>query len=387
MSKRRQKPSVTVKKSIPVAASGRNRYAIFVTGAGILILSVVIYFVSARLNSEKKLRRLIDQYSKSNRFADVESAWKELALVKPDSIKPQDQISWATAALRADHPGAAFDVLESWKKTNPGKPDGWLLILDLARIFGSSDMMMENTNEILNHALVNRSTAVLLASTLGLLTDLEQLEVRARLNKWSANEQESPLAKAYLLLRYAENPLPEDPPRDLRIEQARILASRHPDSVAVLTALIETLFNGGYYQEATEVLDKWPLEDRTGTAYHRLQGRRLQDVEGKHRDAVGEYEEALKFMPHDWKTRYRLARALAASGKIEESRKEARRMSEIRESLDPIHLGELLKAVLPKGRSPEPERLVGLLRKIGLNPLADAWVEWETDQKILNSKK
>lgn len=387
MSKRRQKPSVTVKKSLPVAASGRNRYAIFVTGAGILILSVVIYFVSARLNSEKKLRRLIDQYSKSNRFADVESAWKEFALVKPDSIKPQDQISWATAALRADHPGAAFDVLESWKKTNPGKPDGWLLILDLARIFGSSDMMMENTNEILNHALVNRSTAVLLASTLGLLTDLEQLEVRARLNKWSANEQESPLAKAYLLLRYAENPLPEDPPRDLRIEQARVLASRHPDSVAVLTALIETLFNGGYYQEATEVLDKWPLEDRTGTAYHRLQGRRLQDVEGKHGESVGEYEEALKFMPHDWKTRYRLARALAASGKIEESRNEARRMSEIRESLDPIQLGELLKAVLPKGRSPEPERLVGLLRKIGLNPLADAWVEWETDQKILNSKK
>jgi|LakMenEpi03Aug12_release.lakeMendotaPanAssembly.Ray.scaffolds.fasta_scaffold32836_2 predicted Zn-dependent protease len=387
MSKRRQKSSESVKKSIPVAASGGNRYAILVTGAGILILSVVIYFVSARSNPEKKLRRLIDQYSKSNQFADVESSWKELALVKPDCIKPQDQISWATAALRADHPGAAFEVLEAWKESNPDKPDGWLLILDLARIFGSSDMMMENTNEILNHAMVNRSTAVLLASTLGLLTDLDPLEVRARLNKWSESEQESPLARAYLLLRYAENPLPEDPSRDLRIEQARVLASRYPDSIPVLTALIETLFNGGYYQEATEVLDKWPLDYRTGTAFHRLQGRRLQDVDGKHGEAVGEYEEALKFMPHDWKTRYRLARALAASGKTEESRKEARRMSEIRESLDPIQLGELLKAALPKGRSPEPERLVALLKKIGLKPLADAWVQWWADQKIMNRRK
>ena len=92
-------------------------------------------------------------------------------------------------------------------------------------------------------------------------------------------------------------------------------------------------------------------------------------------------------MPHDWKTRYRLARALAASGKIEESRNEARRMSEIRESLDPIQLGELLKSALPKGRSPEPDRLVGLLKKIGLNPLADAWIQWESDQKILNRRK
>ncbi len=387
MSKRRQKPSETVNKSRQVKAPDRNRYPIGFIGAGILIVSVAIYFVSSRSNQETKLRRLIDLYSKSSQFASVEKTWKELAFVKPDSIKPEDQLSWATAALRADHPGAALGVLEAWKKTNPDKPDGWLLILDLARILGSSDMMMENTNQILKINSVNRSTPVLLASTLGLLTDLDQLEVRKRLNKWSASELESPLARAYLLLRYAENPLPEDPPRDLRIEQARVLASRYPDSIAVFTALIETLFNGGYYQEAMEVLDKWPLEHRSGTAYHRLQGRRLQDVEGKHRDAVGEYQEALKFMPHDWKTRYRLARALAASGKTEESRNEARRMSEIRESLDPIQLGELLKSALPKGRSPEPDRLVGLLKKIGLNPLADAWIQWESDQKIFNRRK
>ena len=389
MSKRRHKSykSAIHPANNVILQTWSNRLYPFCVAVLLLIIVACIYFWAIKPDPESRLRQQIETYAKTSQFAKAEASWQKMSEIIPDCIRPQDQIDWATSALRADHPGAALSVLQDWKRDNPDKPDGWLLILDLTRILGNSDLMMADVSSLLKIESVNRNTAVLVGATLGLLTDLDQQDVRSRLKRWTEKEPNSPLALSSLLLRYAENPLPEDPSRDVRINLARSVATQHPKSIPAMTSLIETLFNGGFYEEAIQVLESWPVEMRAESAWHRLQGRRLQDADGKHTEAVLEFQAALKFNPHDWKTRYRLARALAAAGRIEESRNEARSMSLIRESLEPNRLAELLKSAIPKGRSPEPERLISLLQSIELTTLANAWRNWQADQKLLKFQK
>lgn len=351
-----------------------------------VLLALAVYLFASIASGETKTRRTIENATKNNRFGDAEKAWKSLALANPKSISPKDRIAWATAALRADHPGAAISILDAWKSSNSEAPDGWLLILDLLRVLGDADLFSAEVESLLQSPVAMRTTSVLSSATLGLLTDLDQAEVRSRLKRWVENEPDHPLAQAALLLRYALNPLPEDPSRDERLKQARELLLRFPDSSMARSALAETLFNSGLYEEVAVVLDGWPNSQRVTTSWHRLQGRRLQDLIQKPEEAVAEYQLVLKSMPHDWKTRYRLARALMAGGIADEARQQAHRMTEIRELLEPTALEPVLKRAMPKGRPPEPAQMVPLLQKIELNSLAKSWLEWQASQRFIQPR-
>ena len=108
--------------------------------------------------------------------------------------------------------------------------------------------------------------------------------------------------------------------------------------------------------------------------YQRLRGR--WDLEYDHRpaQAVESLRRALAELPHDWRTRYRLARALLAAGRVPEARRVAESTTSLREALAPVPLGRRLSADLERLDDLKSRLdLARLCDEVGLSRLADAW--------------
>jgi hypothetical protein len=84
--------------------------------------------------------------------------------------------------------------------------------------------------------------------------------------------------------------------------------------------------------------------------------------------------EAISEFPHDWRTHYRLARALQIVNRSDEAQKEAEIVRRIRELLDPLTLGHKLDAAFAHLDQPEAlATLADACARVGLTRLADAW--------------
>lgn len=326
------------------------------------------------------MRKSIENDIRRNRYSEAEAGYRKLADRKKGALSAQDRLDWATAALRGDHPGAALHVLQEWVEKSSDTPEGWIIMLDLLRVLGLGDRIIEAHDQILSNQVARRSPTVLMTLTLGLLTDLEPEQLRQRLQKWVAAEPGEAIAQAALLQRYNENPLPEDPSRDDRLQVCMNLLDRFPTSIETRMAFVELLLTSGQYDEAGEALKQWPAQVKESISHQRLLGRYLQDNLQDHENAILSFQNVLKKATFDWKTRYRLARALKAAGQAEKAMTESARMLEIRELLEPNRLEPIIRQAFPKGKPPEPKQLVELLDKIGLNALADAWRIWLNDQ-------
>jgi hypothetical protein len=79
-------------------------------------------------------------------------------------------------------------------------------------------------------------------------------------------------------------------------------------------------------------------------------------------------------LSQDWRSWYRLARALKMSGRDNQARQAAEAVSRIREVLDPLTLRPRLDAALSHLDDPAALRdLAELAGRAGLTRLADAW--------------
>ncbi len=354
----------------------------YVLGGILILLGIgLIAFISiSAFDREKSIRKSIENDIRRNRYSEAEAGYRKLADRKKGALSAQDRLDWATAALRGDHPGAALHVLQEWVEKSSDTPEGWIIMLDLLRVLGLGDRIIEAHDQILSNQVARRSPTVLMTLTLGLLTDLEPEQLRQRLQKWVAAEPGEAIAQAALLQRYNENPLPEDPSRDDRLQVCMNLLDRFPTSIETRIAFVELLLTSGQYDEAGEALKQWPAQVKESISHQRLLGRYLQDNLQDHENAILSFQNVLKKATFDWKTRYRLARALKAAGQAEKAMTESARMLEIRELLEPNRLEPIIRQAFPKGKPPEPKQLVELLDKIGLNALADAWRIWLNDQ-------
>jgi hypothetical protein len=122
-----------------------------------------------------------------------------------------------------------------------------------------------------------------------------------------------------------------------------------------------------------ELENAWPASLRDDH-YSRLRSRWDLDYDHQPAWAVAALRRALADLPHDWQTRYRLARALHALGRTDEARREAEAVARLREQLDPIALGQRLEADLARLDDPVSRLdLADLCAHAGLVRLADAW--------------
>ena len=134
------------------------------------------------------------------------------------------------------------------------------------------------------------------------------------------------------------------------------------------------LADAGEPERGRSLLDEWPANARDAR-YWRLRGR--WDLEYDHRplEAAKAFRAALAELPQDWRSWYRLARALRVLGREDESREAAETVSRIREVLDTLVLGPRLAAAVDHlDDASTLNDLATLSTRAGLVRLGQAWL-------------
>lgn len=276
--------------------------------------------------------------------------------------------------------GAARKAEEAIRKATrqePARASAWLLWLELLRLEDRQIEAAGIAREALGAVGPADRLDVLRAATLALLADAPDEVVRPTLEKWVAADSQDIDAKLALMSRKAlAGPRQAGPASDRASGQVSLLQSllnESPGHIGLRAATVGALAEAGLIDRGRSLLDTWPKEGRDAR-YERLEGRWKLEYERKPDEAEEAFRKVLAQIPHDWKTRTRLARALHAQGRDQEARAEAETVSRHRELLEPARLGPRLSGDLEKPEDPEAlEDLAALCQGLGLNTLAEGW--------------
>ena len=255
----------------------------------------------------------------------------------------------------------------------PADPEPWLLRLELLRV-EDRQIEAQRLGWEAYHAVRGPSRrAVLSAITLAMLADTPDDLARDTLSRWIAADPGDVNARVALLQRIAASPRAGDPDRPARVESLAKIVADHPGHVAASEALVLALADSGDPDGGRLALAAWPKSGRDAR-YHRLAGRWDLEYDRRPARAVDSFRESLKELPHDWRTRSRLARALQNSGLADEAKNAAIDVERLREALDPVALGRRLDHDLAALDDPKSRLdLADLCARAGLKRLADAW--------------
>lgn len=323
-----------------------------------------------------RLRGWAEAAAKAGDWSRAQSAWH--AFNTTPNATSATLVAEARAALALGRAGAAEETLARASKTNPANPEPWRLRLEIRRVENRPLDALAVGWAALDAVPPHARRSVLKGLTLALLADLPDDLARKTLARWAETSTDRD-ARVALLQRIAAMPRGSDPPRADRIAELRDILREAPDHRDAREALVTALADAGEPDLGRQVLDAWPGPEPTRDArYWRLRGR--WDLEYDHHPdrAVDALRRALADLPHDWKTRFRLARALHAAGLEDDARREAELVSRTREALDPARLGRRLSADLDRPDHPAASQadladLADLCTHAGLTRLAEAW--------------
>ncbi|HWE35448.1 MAG TPA: hypothetical protein VG406_02670 [Isosphaeraceae bacterium] len=279
----------------------------------------------------------------------------------------------ARALLALGRAAQAERVLIRGCQADPTRPEPWLLRLELLHM---EDRPVEAARvgwEAYEAVAPPRRREVLKVLTTALLAEEPDALVRSTLKRWAAADPDDLDAEAALLRRIAPEPHLGDPDVADRLKTLEIRLARDPSHVGVREALVQTLADAGDPDRGRMLLDSWPRSSRDAR-YDRLRGRWSLDYDADPALAVDHLRRALAEVPHDWKTRYRLARALRLLNRDADARRESDTVALLRDLLSPRLLGPRLDADL--SRLDDPRSLLdlsSLCSSAGLARLAQAW--------------
>jgi tetratricopeptide (TPR) repeat protein len=287
-----------------------------------------------------------------------------------------DSLSWraeARACLALGRAGQAERALEKTSAHSPGDPDPWLLRLEIMRIENRLVDALLLGRRAMAAVSPDQRLAILRGWTLALLADAPDDLARSTLRRWLAADPDDLDALMALERRMSEFPRAGDPPLAERLQRLRTLTRAEPDAVGPREALIVALAEAGDPEDGRAMLSAWPKHLRDAR-YERLKGRWDLEYDQDYESAIQHLTRALDALPHDTKTRYRLARALQAAGHTEEARHASAEVTRMREILEPVRLGKRLDHDLEQLDDPAARRdLADLCASVGLRELADAW--------------
>lgn len=327
--------------------------------------------VSRSVSRWPELRERAEAAAKQGDFAASYPLWREYNAGPRASS--ETWLSQARAALALGRAAEGLRALERAAELDPSDPEPWLLQLEILRVEERPIEAMRIGWTAYESVPPLSRRNVLRALTLVLLADTPDSLARSTLRRWVSEDSSDLEARVSLLRRIAANPRDGDPPRTVRIETLEELLKRHPESVSTRDALLHELADAGISDRAAEVLQAWPKRDRDAR-YDRIDGRLALDFDRRPEHAAEALKRALIDLPHDWKIHYRLARALSSLGKPDEARREAERVSSLREILDPDRLTKRLDADLAALQTRQAlVDLADLCRAAGFGRLADAW--------------
>jgi tetratricopeptide (TPR) repeat protein len=285
----------------------------------------------------------------------------------------QSYLGEARACLALDRAAQAEWALSKSIELNQSDPAPWLLRLGLLHV---EDRTLEAGRlGWTAYAAVPPAARrdILRGLTLALLTDTPDELARDQLNRWIMADPADTDAQVALLSRVAAQPHAGDPDRPAQIASLTSLLARYPEHLAAREALVTALADMGETDRGREFLSTWPSQARDAR-YYRLRGRWDLDYEHHPAQAVEAFDRALTELPHDWRTHYRLSRALKMLGKDEQSEQEARVVTRLHEVLSPGPLGNRLANDFAHLDTPQSRLdLASLSTAVGLDRLADAW--------------
>ena len=283
---------------------------------------------------------------------------------------PKDEAAEALARGEAARAERAL-IRAGWLA--PADPEPWLLRLEILRV-EDRQVEAQRVGWLAYRAVGDRDRRIVLrAMTLALLADPPDDLARSTLARWVEADPQDVAAQVALIQRIAASPRAGDPDRAARVAALSRIVSAHPEHVEAREALVLALADAGEPDHGRSVLGAWPEASRDAR-YHRLRGR--WDLEYDHAPAraVESFRASLEELPQDWRTCYRLARALRNAGKYAEANRAAEAVERLREALDPLAMGRRLDRDLADLDDAKSRLdLADLCERAGLKRLAEAW--------------
>jgi thioredoxin-like negative regulator of GroEL len=277
------------------------------------------------------------------------------------------------ACLALGRAAQAERALRKAIAVSPGESEAWLLLLQIMRVEDRPVETFVLGWDALDRLSPEDRPALLRELTWAALTELPDDLARTWLRRWMESDPTDIEAQVAYLRRVGAEPRSDDPDRQARVDQLTELLTHHPDHVGVREALVTALADAGETDQGRTLLDGWPAEKRDAR-YWRLRGRWDLEHDRRPDQASEAFRTALAELPHDWRSHYRLARALQILGRSNEARTEAEVVSRIRELLEPMTLRPELEAAFAHLDEPAAFRtLARLCARVGLTRLADAW--------------
>ncbi|HEV3167599.1 MAG TPA: tetratricopeptide repeat protein [Isosphaeraceae bacterium] len=318
--------------------------------------------------------RLMARAEAAARSSDWPAAQKDWRAVNQTRFaSAQSFLGEARASLALDSAAQAERALIESINRNPADPAPWLLRLWLLHV---EDRTLEAKRLGWAAYRAVPSSArrdVLRGLTLALLTETPDDLARPQLDRWISGDPADVNARVALLSRVAAQPHAGDPDRATQISTLSSLLASNPEHLAAREALLVGLAGAGEVDRGRDVLNAWPSQARDAR-YYRLQGRWDLDYNHQPTLAIEAFRRALAELPHDWRTHYRLSRALRTLSQKDEADQEALTVTRLREILDSGPLGTRLAQGFAHLDDPKSCRdLAQLCTAVGLDRLASAW--------------
>lgn len=365
-------PRTAATAAAPVPTPTARRRARWVLAAAVAAGAVVIG-VSLWVHASGRSGRWRARAEAAARAGDwpaALAAWRAVN-AGPDARGPT-LLGQARAAVATGRLAEAERALARATAADPTAAGPWRLWLELLRVEDRSSEAQAIGWAAFEAVPPADRRDVLLGLTLALLAEVPDDVARPMLTRWSEAAARSglggapdPDARVALLQRIDAMPRADDPGRAARIGELTAILERDPGHLAARAVLIAALADAGEPALGRERLDAWPEAGRD-VRYWRLVGRWDLDFDHRPDRAEAAFRRTLEALPHDWKTRARLARALKMLGREAEARAEAEAVAQLRERLDPEALG-------PRLSRADPADLAELTASVGLSRLADAW--------------
>lgn len=348
----------------------------------VLLSAVLVYQAfqatgSGRSNTldPSRLRSQAEAAERARDWTAARAAWLAFTHAAPGDVA--GWLGAARACLALHRAQEADSLLQQAAETAPDRAEAWLPRMERLRTLSRSWDAWTLGWTAYRSVSPQQRPRILRSLTLATLAEAPQDQARSLLQNWLKADPTDAPAEIALIHRAIELPEPDDPPLNQRLVRLDQLVEAHPADSAGWEASVETLLLAGEVQRARAALDAWPAPQReTNPRYWRLLGRWEQDHGRDPEGAATAYRQALAAQPHDWKTLYRLARALRALGRLEESNQAAQRTRILRERLEPESLGPRLNHSLQHFEQISAQsELAKICSGLGLESLATAWTE------------